>query len=77
MEEGENPVCPPCDELGELRLVMSGFISGGEGMLEFIELTDGSELSMVPDSIESTKRKKYSNLITKDFQYAFLYSIVQ
>ena len=52
VDDGEKPVAPPCVEVGELRFVISGFISGGDGILDVMELTDGMGLSMV-DSIES------------------------
>ncbi len=53
VEEGEKPV-PPCVEVGEFRVVMSGFISGGDG-IELIELTLGIGDSIWAESIESKK----------------------
>lgn len=61
VEDGEKPVAPPCVEVGELRFVISGFISGGDGMLEVIELTDGMGLSIV-DSIESVQKTMKLNV---------------
>lgn len=54
-EEGEYPELPG----GELRLVMSGFISGGEGILLAMLLTLGMGLSIVTavDSMESEERR--------------------
>ncbi len=58
VELGEKPVGPPggCVDVGELRFVMSGFISGGDGILDDMELTEGIGLSM--DSIESAIHKE-------------------
>ena len=64
-EHSRGGICPCEDdgeklvEVGELRLEISGFISGGDGMLDDMEFTLGIELSIVTelDSMESEKIK--------------------
>jgi hypothetical protein len=52
VDVGENPPC--VEGVGEPSVVMSGFISGGDGMLETIDPTPGMGFSIVTllDSIE-------------------------